>query len=107
MNGGATAPDEASHRIDKWLWCARRFKSRTLAARFVEEAHVRVTRDGVTRRIDRASFQLRIGDQVSFLLGEKPVLLTVAGFADRRGSPAAARALYQGVAASPACKQTG
>lgn len=94
----------ASRRIDKWLWCARQFKTRTLAAKFVVEASVRVTCDGETHRVDKPSFLLREGDEVSFLLGEKFVVLRVSGFADRRGSPAAARQLFVEGSPSPVCK---
>lgn len=84
----------ASRRIDKWLWCARRFKSRSIAAKLVSEASVRVTRDGETLRVDRASFLLRESDHVSYLAGDRLVILAVLGFAERRGSPEAARRLY-------------
>lgn len=91
-----------SRRIDKWLWCARRFRTRSLAARFVEERGARVTRNGQaagrqTERIERASYLLEIGDTVSYLIGERLVALEVTGFADRRGSPQAARAIYRDV----------
>jgi ribosome-associated heat shock protein Hsp15 len=106
--------DEAlSRRIDKWLWCARRFKTRSLASKFVADASVRVTRDGVTQRIEKPSFPLREGDQVSYFMGERLFVLTVSGFADRRLSPAAAKSLYveSGKSAPapepPPCKAAG
>lgn len=105
--------DAPSRRIDKWLWCARRFKTRSLAAKFVAGASVRVTREGTTQRIDKPSFLLREGDDVSFLLGERLVVLTVTGFAERRCSPAAAKSLYAEQAKSvpaagtPPCKAAG
>ena len=92
--------DASSRRIDRWLWCARRFKTRTLAARFVTEANVRVTRGGATKRIDRPGFLLREGDDVTYLFGERMIVLTVAGFAERRGSPDAAKSLYVATPAS-------
>lgn len=105
--------DSLSRRIDKWLWCARRFKTRSLASKFVAGASVRVTREGTTQRVDKPSFLLREGDEVSFLLGERFVVLTVTGFAEHRGSPAAAKSLYveQGksapAAGTPPCKAAG
>lgn len=106
--------DEAlSRRIDKWLWCARRFKTRSLASKFIADASVRVTRDGVTQRIEKPSFLLREGDQVSYLLGGRLFVLTVTGFADRRASPAAAKSLYAElgksapIAEAPPCKAAG
>ena len=104
--------DARSRRLDKWLWCARRFKTRSLAAKFIVEESVRVTRNGVTHRTDKASFQLRGGDEISYMLGERLFVLTVTGFAERRGSPAAASVLFvdQGhvqPADTPPCKAAG
>jgi ribosome-associated heat shock protein Hsp15 len=99
--------EDGSRRIDKWLWCARRFRTRTVASRFVAETSVRVTRSGVTSRIDRPGFQLRAGDEVSFLLGERLHVVRVLDFAERRGSPEAARNLFEDVAVPAACKTSG
>ena len=88
------ADREPSRRIDKWLWCVRRFKTRSLAAKFVSDASVRVTRDGVTQRIDKPAYCLREGDEVSFILGERLIIMTVVAFAERRGAPALARTLF-------------
>ncbi len=91
---GANAAGALSQRIDKWLWCARLFKTRTLAAKFIADGGVRVTRGGVTRRATKAGFALQLGDQVSYLLDGHPVVLTVTGIAARRGSASAAKSLY-------------
>lgn len=104
-----TAP---SRRIDKWLWCARRFRTRSLAARFIAEKSVRVTRGGATQRVDKPGFLLLKGDEVSYLLGERLHVLTVAGFGDRRRSPAEAKPLFTETSVSsdekpPTCKQSG
>jgi ribosome-associated heat shock protein Hsp15 len=99
--------EDCSRRIDKWLWCARRFKTRTVASRFVAQTSVRVTRGGATSRIDRPGFELRPGDEVSFLLGERLVVMRVLGFAERRGSAEAARSLFEDVAVPAACKTSG
>ncbi len=101
--------EKLSRRIDKWLWCARRFKTRSIAAKFVAGASVRVTRSGVTQRVDRASFPLREGDEVSYMLGELLFVLSVTGFAEKRGSPSAAGSLFAErgkctPAAAPPCK---
>lgn len=104
MSGGADGAP--SRRLDRWLWCARRFRTRTLAANFISEAGVRVTRRGVTERIDKPGYQLTLGDTVSYMIGERVIALAVTGFADRRGPPAAARDLYAQDAASP-CNAAG
>jgi ribosomal 50S subunit-recycling heat shock protein len=105
-----------SRRIDKWLWCARRFKTRSLAAKFVSSASVRVTRDGVTQRVEKPGFLLHEGDEVSFMRGERVEALVVTGFAERRGTPATSRlisrdasgaGICENSAADPACKVAG
>lgn len=106
MTRAAPASVHPSRRIDKWLWCARRFKTRSLAAQFVARAGVRVTRNGATERVDKPSFQLREDDEVSYMLGEKLVICTVVGFAERRGPPASARALCLDRADAPSCMAT-
>lgn len=101
--------DNPSRRTDKWFWCARRFKTRSIAAKFVADASVRITRGGVTHRVDKASFLLREGDEASCISGERLFVLAVTGFAEKRGSPAAANSFFadQGnnsSAAPPPCK---
>lgn len=113
---GAADDSPPSRRIDKWLWCSRRFKTRSMAARFISEAGVRVTRSGSTQRVERPSYPLLEGDVVSYLFGDKLVVLTVTGFAERRGPPSSARLLcventgaekYESPSAGPACKVAG
>jgi ribosome-associated heat shock protein Hsp15 len=81
-------------RIDQWLWHARRFPSRSAAARFVEDGGVRLFRDGVSQRIARASFRVRPQDEIAYLQGDKVVALRVLGCAKRRGPAAEAAQLY-------------
>ncbi len=54
-----------SCRADVWLWRARFFKTRSLAARFVDEGRVRMTRAGAETRLDKASRALKTGDAFS------------------------------------------
>lgn len=81
-------------RADVWLWRARFFKTRSMAARFVEEGRVRFTRGGVEGRLDKPSRVLKPGDDLVFALGGRLVAVKVAGFGERRGPPAEARGLY-------------
>lgn len=86
---------EPACRIDVWLWRARFFRTRSLAARFVEDGKVRRTRPGSGEvRLDKASRTARPGDRLVFVLGPRVRDLTVVDCGVRRGPPAEARALY-------------
>lgn len=86
---------EDAARIDVWLWRARFFKTRSLAARFVEEGRVRLTRPGGEEvRLDKASRSVRAGDQLVFAIGGRVIAVTVEALGDRRGPATEARALY-------------
>jgi ribosome-associated heat shock protein Hsp15 len=82
-------------RADVWLWRARFFKSRSAAGKFVREQRVRVARGGETRRLRRASAQLRPGDVLTFVQGERPVCVRVLEPGLRRGPAAEAAGLYE------------
>ncbi|WP_304166551.1 RNA-binding S4 domain-containing protein [Phenylobacterium aquaticum] len=85
--------DEAC-RADVWLWRARFFKTRSLAAKFVDEGKVRLTRAGTETRIDKCARPVKIGDRLVFAVGGRLIAVTVEGLGDRRGPPAEARGLY-------------
>jgi ribosomal 50S subunit-recycling heat shock protein len=91
---------EESCRADVWLWRARFFKTRTLAARHVDEGRIRFTRSGVEGRLDKPSRGLKVGDDLVFALGGRVIAVRVAAFGDRRGPPAEARGLYAALDAS-------
>ena len=84
-----------SQRIDKWLWCARFFRTRQAAAQFVEAGTVRLTRGRHTQRIGKPGFALAAGDELAFLLSEQPVIVRVRAFAARRGSAPDAALLFE------------
>lgn len=88
-------------RIDVWLWRARFFKTRSMAAKFVDEGKVRRTRDDETIRLDKASRKAKVGDELVFMLGGRLVGLTVAALGVRRGPASEARGLYSGGLAAP------
>ncbi|MEX0645357.1 MAG: RNA-binding S4 domain-containing protein [Parvularculaceae bacterium] len=91
----ATPRDPAtSQRIDKWLWCARLYKTRTLAAKIVASGAVRLSRNGSTSRVEKASALVRAGDRLAFLNGPRLRILEITACADRRGTAADARILY-------------
>lgn len=79
-----------SQRLDKWLWCARFFRSRTLATRFCQQARIRLNGNPV----GKAHQGVRAGDVLTFPLGRQVRVIRVLGRAPRRGPAAEARALY-------------
>jgi ribosome-associated heat shock protein Hsp15 len=81
-------------RADVWLWRARLFKTRTLAARMIEEGRVRLIRGAAEQRIDKPSRTLRPGDGVVMAMGGRVIALKVVAPGSRRGPPAEARTLY-------------
>lgn len=88
--------DEAGAcRADLWLWHARFFKTRAMAARFVEEGRIRLTRAGAESRVDKPSRGLKLGDVLVFAIGGRLIALRVLAFGERRGPASEARALYE------------
>ncbi|MCC6919772.1 MAG: RNA-binding S4 domain-containing protein [Alphaproteobacteria bacterium] len=80
-----------SIRIDKWLWHARFFKTRPLAADFVEGGKVRV--DG--RVIEKPGYAVHPGSTLVFPLGPHVRSLRILGCGERRGPAPEARTLYE------------
>ncbi|MFN3352806.1 MAG: RNA-binding S4 domain-containing protein [Brevundimonas sp.] len=81
-------------RIDVWLWRARFFKSRSLAAGFVEAGRVRLTHNGFQVRLDKPSRSVHPGDELLFPLAGRLVAIRVEALGERRGPAEEARALY-------------
>jgi ribosomal 50S subunit-recycling heat shock protein len=86
--------DADTCRVDVWLWRARFFKSRSLAARFVDEGRVRLSRGGGEARLDKPSRTVRPGDGLVFALGGRLVAVRIAELGERRGPAAEAQGLY-------------
>jgi ribosome-associated heat shock protein Hsp15 len=77
-------------RLDRWLYCARLAKTRTGAARLIEEGKVRV--DGV--RALKPSRLVHPGNVVTATPPQRIFVVRVVAMAERRGPASAARALY-------------
>ncbi len=83
--------DNASRvRIDKWLWAARFYKTRALAAEAVNGGKVHF--DG--QRI-KASRSVRVGDVYELQRGWERMTVVVRGLSGRRGPASEARQLYE------------
>lgn len=85
---------EDALRADVWLWRARFCKTRSLAARLVEEGRVRLTRGGVESRLDKPARAIKPGDGLVFAVGGRLHAVKVEALGVRRGPPAEAQALY-------------
>ena len=79
-----------SIRIDKWLWQARFFKTRGLAASAVSAGAVRVN----STRVTKPAAPVRPGDGISFVQGNQVRVIRVRALGARRGPAPEARLLY-------------
>ncbi|HEY1559887.1 MAG TPA: RNA-binding S4 domain-containing protein [Caulobacteraceae bacterium] len=87
-------PEAEAARIDAWLWRARFFRSRSQASAKAAKGHIRLRRAGEESRIDKASRTIRVGDELTFVIGVRVIAVRVAALGERRGPPAEARGLY-------------
>lgn len=79
-----------SLRLDRWLWFARFFKSRSLAARVCADRRVRV--NGAV--VAKPDHRVRTGDVLTFPQGREIRVVRVAGIGSRRGPAVEARTLF-------------
>lgn len=93
MNAQPDAEDR--HRIDKWLWQVRLFKTRSLAAEAVTGGKVRLDDERV-----KPARPVRVGQRVSITLAERAIEVQVIGLPTRRASAPQAQACYTETAAS-------
>ena len=90
-NESAAASAAASERtrFDKWLWAARFYKTRSLAAQAIEAGQVRLNEERV-----KPAHVVRPGDAVTVRKGSTVWDVRVIALSDRRGSAQAAALLY-------------
>ncbi len=91
---------DATLRLDKWLWHARFFKSRSLAAKVCQSKKIRVNGD----LISKAHQKVRPGDVLTFPLGPHIRQIEIAALGARRGPATEAQTLYKDLD-SPEVKQ--
>lgn len=77
-------------RIDKWLWAARFFKTRTLAAEAIEVGRVRVNGERV-----KPAREARIGDRLDIVQGETQLEVAIRALSLQRGPASVAQQLYE------------
>lgn len=80
----------ASLRIDKWLWAARFYKTRSLATQAIQGGHVKL--NGHTVKPAR---ELRIGDTLEIALGDAQWIVIVRGLNAYRRPASEAQQLYE------------
>lgn len=97
---GPARDEPVALRLDKWLWAARFFKTRTLAARAVAQGHLEVN-----GTLAKASRELRPGDRVVLREGGIRRELQVLRLSEVRGPASAARTLYEETADSQQRRQ--
>ena len=76
-------------RLDKWLWAARFFKTRSVAREAVSGGKVHL--NGHRAKPGRA---LSLGDELRIQRGEEEFIITIVELSTRRGPAAQARTLY-------------
>lgn len=77
-------------RLDKWLWAARFFKTRSLAQAAVAGGKVKVGGERV-----KPAKEVSVGDGLAVRIGEFEWTVTVKALSDKRGPAQAARKLYE------------
>ena len=82
-------------RIDKWLWAARFYKTRSLATDEIDKGRVRINGLEV-----KPAKEVRIGDTVALRQGPVTRTLKVCGISDKRGGAPQAQLLYEETEAS-------
>ncbi len=87
-------------RLDKWLWAARFFKTRALAAEAIDGGKVHLNGERVKR-----SKGLKIGDEVRVRLGPYEHRIVVRSTFDRRGPATVAATLYDELPESRAIRE--
>jgi ribosome-associated heat shock protein Hsp15 len=90
----------ATMRVDKWLWAARFFKTRSLALAAIENGRVKL--DG--QRVKPAR-EVKPGDRLAIRIGDHEWTLTIRGLSMQRGPAPVAQQLYAEDADSHARRQ--
>ena len=77
-------------RLDKWLWAARFFKTRSIASSEIEAGHVLLNGDR-----GKPAKAVKVGDEVRVRLNQYTHIVHVLGLSERRGPASEAKLLYE------------
>jgi len=83
-------PAEDGLRLDKWLWQARFFKTRALAAEFALRRRIRIN----SMLVAKPHYRVRPGDVLTFPQGRAIRVVRILALGTRRGPASEAQALY-------------
>ena len=86
----------AAVRVDKWLWATRSFKTRSMATEACSSGHVKVNKS-----VSKASYKVKVGDEVRALTPGGKKILIVKGLAEKRGPYSFAQTLYEDLTPPP------
>lgn len=92
--------DLSSMRLDKWLWAARFYKTRSLAVEQISKNRV-----SVNAAAAKASREVRVGDSIALRQGDVPKTVKVLGLSASRGPAPVAQLLYEETAESVAQRE--
>ncbi len=84
-------------RLDKWLWQARFFKTRALAAELAGRRKIRIN----SMLVAKPHYRVRPGDVLTFPQGRAVRVVRVLALGTRRGPASEAQALYVEVTGEP------
>ena len=93
---------DARIRIDKWLWHARFFKSRTLAGKFCQSGKVRLN----DQPIAKAHVLVGPGDVLTFVKTNAVKVVKIIDVGTRRGPAPEAQGLYEDLSPPPPKRDT-
>jgi ribosome-associated heat shock protein Hsp15 len=79
-----------SVRLDKWLWAARFFKTRSMAREAVSGGKIHLNGNRA-----KPAKPLNIGDELRIQRGEEELIVAVLGLSARRGPASVAQTLYE------------
>ena len=79
-----------SMRIDKWLWCARFYKTRAIAVEAIHKGHVKVN-----GTVAKPAKEVRAQDTIELLQAQTPRTVAVRAMAATRGSAPMAQQMYE------------
>jgi ribosome-associated heat shock protein Hsp15 len=77
-------------RVDKWLWQARLFKTRTLASKVVSSGQVRVN----SKKVTKPSYMVTVKDVLNFAQEKRIRVVKIEVLGTRRGPATEAQELY-------------